>query len=86
MRYTTTCPFCGYRHDSVSVMNEKKFAMPKDGDVTICIECGHLSIFDLDNDGGLRKPTRKELGKLVRDARVRNMLEAWFMMRRKQLQ
>jgi hypothetical protein len=88
-RYDTICPHCSYKHDSVSLMDEK-FAMPNDGDVTICIECGHLSIFELLAKGGLREPTLKEYKVLMKDRRVVDMMAAWIatnqMRRRSTLQ
>ncbi len=39
-----TCPFCGYFSDCVSHLQQD--ALPKEGDVSFCIKCGEVSLFD----------------------------------------
>ena len=53
------CPECGYKMDSASAVSRKDNEQrpPKDGDVSVCLNCGALNLFD---GGGLRRPTMVE--------------------------
>jgi hypothetical protein len=50
---------------------------PRDGDVTMCIRCGQLNIFDQREAGGLRQPTQQESAVLAKDRMVQDLLQAW---------
>lgn len=41
-----TCPHCGAANDRYSDP-KRPDATPKDGDISICVDCGECSIFDL---------------------------------------
>lgn len=61
------CPNCGSVHDMASVVDQQK-ATPKPGDASICIMCGHLSVFD--EHLRLRQMTDKEVDKYAGDDRI----------------
>lgn len=60
------CQNCGSVHDMASAVNED--AVPKPGDASICILCGHLSVFA--DDFSLRDPTNEEIKKYAGDSRI----------------
>jgi len=77
----TVCPFCGYRHDAVSGV-ETDTDFPSDGDVTLCIQCGEVCVFDGDADGGLRKPTSRERRDFASNATLTKLVDAWKVVKR----
>lgn len=60
-----TCPACGELVDGVQAINDEENPLPKPGDVTICIYCGELLIFD--EDGKERVPTEEEINDIKQD-------------------
>lgn len=55
------CPFCDYELTGhAPVVGSFK---PRSGDVSICIECGSVSIYQI----ALRKPTEDELESIVKE-------------------
>jgi hypothetical protein len=77
----TICPHCCQHHEAATHMGGADFE-PDDGDVTICLGCGRLCIFDSESYGGLRKPTKKEQRTIDRNERVREVVTAWKVVRR----
>ena len=65
----TRCPGCLYGCDSASGVTTS--AEPADGDVSVCLNCGAVSLFDRSADTGLRSPTPAELVDLMADDDVR---------------
>jgi hypothetical protein len=61
----TPCPSCGELLDAVTSLYEE--AMPSDGDVTLCFNCGHLMVFA---DGRPRNPTDAEMHTIAGDPRI----------------
>ena len=68
-----TCPKCAYRMDSRTVVSERKNAVPKSGDIAICLNCAAILEFEQGdtfkpvNEGVLyemAKPNRKHLNYL----------------------
>lgn len=51
------CPNCGKKVDAAMSVNGKR--KPRWGDVSICIECHHISVYD--NGLQLRNPTDDEM-------------------------
>jgi hypothetical protein len=43
----STCPYCGYKIDAISGIDNEK-DMPKKGDVSICIKCAGFMTFTED--------------------------------------
>jgi hypothetical protein len=66
----TVCPACGYRCDSGSQIGGVAPGRPSDGDASICLRCGTVSVFAADQSDGLRAPTDGELVELMADERV----------------
>lgn len=66
------CAKCGKILDgqTCATLDQRK---PKDGDVSLCMYCNTLAIFDV-RKGRLRKPTQTEIAEILKDpeiARVR---------------
>lgn len=59
------CPSCGERLDTATPM----FAdgVPVDGDITICLKCGHIMVFE---DQRPRNPTDAEMRRMAGDRRI----------------
>ena len=55
-----TCPYCGKFTDSASGP-----VLPKEGDVSVCIQCYNINIFNADLS--IRKPTVEEFAALRSD-------------------
>ena len=60
------CPNCGTVHDMASAVDDNVW--PKPGDASICIMCGHLSVFD--EHLKLRHMTDDEVDKYAGDDRI----------------
>jgi hypothetical protein len=67
------CPHCGKRLDQ---HDDLKGSYPKHGDVSLCIECGRLSIFDA-HEKCLRMPSTPELREFEQDPEVQRYQAAW---------
>jgi len=62
----TACPGCGRRNDAAtSVFSDSK---PSPGSVSVCIACGHISVFNADLT--LRNPTDAETREIAGDRRI----------------
>ena len=53
----STCPYCGYVSDHAGTIEEHK-AGPKEGDVSVCLKCGGICLFD--ESLNIVKPTEEE--------------------------
>lgn len=61
----TSCPNCGSTlNRATSLMGDHT---PSDGDVTICLRCGHIMIFENDRP---RNPTDAEMREIAGDPRI----------------
>jgi hypothetical protein len=65
----TKCWMCGYEYDRVTGLTEPD-KPARDGDITICINCGAIAIFSAEKRG-LREPELKELLSFPEDDRRR---------------
>ena len=66
-----TCPHCGTEQSAVA--SSDNIEGPQAGDITVCLDCLLISVFDLNAlDGQLvvRKPTPEELHEYSRDPEV----------------
>lgn len=63
----THCLACGAILDASTGVGAE-YTPPVEGDVTVCIVCGHLMIFTA--DGSLRHPTADELAECQEDERI----------------
>ena len=68
------CPSCGYVMELTTGVCGAR--VPADGDVSVCLNCGHLSLFDARK--ALRDPTPEELADLRQS-------DAWPTIRRAQM-
>jgi hypothetical protein len=68
------CPYCGHLLDSATAMDDAP-ARPKPGDVTMCIKCGFLLVFD--DTMRLTKPDEALLVEAMEHPDVKLMLRAW---------
>jgi len=57
------CPRCGYILDAATATEFNPEASPEPGDVTICVKCRSVLIFDAKLIP--RKPTHEELGEII---------------------
>jgi hypothetical protein len=62
----SVCSACGHRFDGATCVGAN--GIPKPGDYTICIECGHLMAFA--DDLSLRELTSDEMHNIAGDERV----------------
>lgn len=69
----SNCPHCGYKVTEAYCPQDPK-QRPKDGDMTMCINCGKFSAF---KDGSLRKLDTKEKMMLSLDQNAFMMWLAW---------
>jgi hypothetical protein len=61
------CLNCGKINDRLGGAIDEH-SVPVPGDVTMCIECGHLAIYE--NPGRLREPTADELLEIMQDPEI----------------
>jgi hypothetical protein len=71
------CPHCGYLLDEADGLTDPK-AKPSPGDITLCVNCGEVCVFD--DDMKLRVPTIDEYIKIGRDPNMTRAREAWKAM------
>lgn len=77
--HASTCPYCGKHNDMAGSMPGQR-ARPKDGDVSLCIGCGHVGVFDSRAPGGLRKTSPLEAATLAANPQMSRARLAWQMM------
>lgn len=66
----STCPACGHTHNMATNMEGE--GGPEPGDVTVCILCLHVLMFD--DQLKYRYPTKEEEEKLKENAGLQRML------------
>jgi len=71
----SVCPICLAHHEATA--NTQGQDMATDGDVTVCIVCGGISVYDFALPGKLRFPTDEELEVIKADPRL-SMIQ-WAM-------
>lgn len=64
-----TCPACGYPMDCATGIGHQR--SPSPGDVTVCISCGDISLFN--DDLSLRTPSPGEMMALQRSTAWRKV-------------
>jgi len=69
------CPQCLAQHQATA--NTQGQNMPTDGDVTICIVCKGISVYDFSLPGKLRFPTDEELERFNQDPDIKAL--RWAM-------
>lgn len=62
------CLGCGVEMDEATVVaDDAKRTAPRDGDVSLCLHCGHIMIFE---NGYPRNPTSAEMYDIAGDRRI----------------
>ena len=64
----TTCIECGTVNDSAAFASGPGVVRPREGNISMCFECGHLAIYN--EDLSLREPTIDEMLKLAKDPKL----------------
>lgn len=75
-----TCPYCEKLHECHSGADGNPYT-PRDGDASLCIDCGCISVFDA-AECCLRLPTEAEQHKFDNDIEHALAREAWREMKR----
>lgn len=52
--FECTCPYCGKVNTKAGSV-DNKVVTPKEGDVTLCIDCGNLAIIQASAPGGMKR-------------------------------
>jgi hypothetical protein len=63
-----TCPHCSYEIDASTGVFQDEAIKPSEGSVSICLNCGKLSVFT--KNLKLRKPTAAEFALFSSDPRI----------------
>lgn len=72
----TQCPHCNYPHEAVTSLSGED-AMPREGDISFCANCGMFSAFSNATEGGLRPLTMEEWVEIHNEVDVAKILAAW---------
>lgn len=74
----TRCWNCGFENDRVTSANPREaLTEPRNGDITMCIECGEFAIFDSSFPDGVRKPNPAENFEMKRSKELAFVKAAW---------
>lgn len=76
--HETDCPHCGHHNELTTEVGGAEDE-PRDGDLSLCWECGKIGVFDAAATGGLRKPTDAE--RPAMEAGTAEMRHQWKLMR-----
>lgn len=71
------CPHCGAVTDAIANMTGDE--LPEDGDVSLCMSCGIISLVSSTSPTGLRRPTKAERTDILSDPRIKKALWAWHV-------
>lgn len=83
VEHTTTCPFCGHLCNLASPARSRDDGWsPRDGDVSFCIRCGEVGVFDRTVDIGARKPNEEEQAIFDSDPSIDELKTAWHAVKR----
>lgn len=83
VEWHTICPFCRIKHEVASCIDVK---VPKDGDITLCFECGEWGVFADNAPGKLRKPTDAEYEYIAASPMTKTAREAWVQVDKRRRQ
>jgi hypothetical protein len=75
------CVRCGKRQEAATAIYDKN-AVPSDGDMALCSNCGGWIIFDSSREDGTRLPTPKEMREIRADSRCQKAQLAWLLVKR----
>ena len=74
---STICPHCGVPHELARALAITGVRPPTDGDVALCVNCGHFCVFDQKVNGCLRKANEREAAEMAEDPRSVTIREEW---------
>ncbi|UPT99185.1 hypothetical protein J4G48_0014535 [Bradyrhizobium barranii subsp. apii] len=79
IEYPTTCPHCGYHTDGLDALEDISGAehFPRDGELSLCDECGEWNVMAKSYPGGLRKPRAKEVRAIMRSENCAKASKDW---------
>lgn len=69
------CPHCAAIHEA-SLRASTDEGAPEDGNISICVRCEALSIYDSTMPGGLRLPTGTETAEAMQSKEVQRAMHA----------
>jgi hypothetical protein len=75
VEWNSVCPFCRAPHEVASCVGADK--LPKDGDLSLCFNCGEWGIFTDKVPGKLRKPTDDEYARIAASPTAKLARMAW---------
>lgn len=76
----SACPYCGYEFDAATSLSGNKNATPAPGDITICIACASIMMFEDYPD--VRKLTEEEYECAMDEPRLKRAVEIVREMRK----
>jgi hypothetical protein len=74
-----TCPHCHKAQPLAAPADDSWDLAPKDGDASLCFDCGKVGIFDSASPGGARLPTDEEAAEMDRDAGIQLLRLGWVL-------
>lgn len=75
VEWNSICSFCGAAHEVASCVGARK--LPKDGDLSLCFNCGEWGVFSDKAPGKLRKPTDAEYERIAASPMAKAARIAW---------
>lgn len=75
VEWNSVCPFCRATHELASCVGTR--ALPKDGDLSLCFNCGEWGVFADKEPGKLRKPTDAEYEQIAASPTAKAARIAW---------
>lgn len=74
-----TCPHCHKAQPLAAPADDSWDLAPKDGDASLCFDCGQIGIFDSASPGGARLPSLDEEAQLHADAGIQLLRLGWVL-------
>ena len=81
VKHKAKCWRCNRKHTAATGAFDTE-AVPKDGDITLCIRCGEWSIFESSDPSGIRKPTDEEFIEIGQNKACSRLRYAWTKLKR----
>lgn len=75
-KITTRCWNCGKENDYCAAA-EFPDRVPENGDVSFCVYCGALALFDDTNPDAVRKPSPSERDEMMQKEHILRMIWYW---------
>jgi hypothetical protein len=78
--FVTRCWLCGMVHECATGIADaaaRSEPRAKDGDCSMCWNCGAWAVFDSTVPDGIREPTAHEAKRIAKNPVVRHVKQAW---------